>query len=187
MENSNRGPGETSEIVFSNACNSTMLEMDKINDVTKKTSLTVTVLGTGDFGRALTKRLSLSGYNVVMGSRSPESKKNCSILRSFQILSIDDACNHSEVVMLAIPREGYDRMVELYGKLLQNKIVVDVSNPTQASCDGSSHAEYLASLLPGARVVKGLNMVSAWTLENDVFGGSRQVFICGDDQAAKDQ
>lgn len=33
---------------------------------------TVSILGTGDFGRALGARLVQAGYNVVFGSRDPK-------------------------------------------------------------------------------------------------------------------
>ena len=155
-------------------------------DVTKEPRPSVTVLGTGDFGKALAKRLSLAGFDVVIGSRSPEQRSSCAALTNCPVLSVSDAVDRSHVIFFAIPREGYYNMAtSLKGTSLEGKIVIDVSNRAQASRDGPSHAEDLACLLPGTRVVKGFNVVSAWALENDVYGGSRLVYVCGDDPEAK--
>ena len=69
----------------------------------------------------------------------------------------------------------------------KGKIVVDVSNRTQTSFKELSNAEYLSSLLPKAHVVKGFNVISAWALEQDIYGGSRTVYICGDIAEAKEK
>ena len=74
-----------------------------------------------------------------------------------------------------------------FNLLSSGKIFVDVSNRTEAYDGGSSHAEYLAKLAPTAHVVKGFNVISAWALENDVYGGSKMVYLCGDNAEAKEK
>ena len=64
---------------------------------------------------------------------------------------------------------------------------MDVSNRSQATPDGRSQAEFLAQLAPTAHVVKGFNVISAWALENDIYGGSRMVYLCGDNDEAKEK
>ena len=64
---------------------------------------------------------------------------------------------------------------------------MDVSNRSQATPDGRSQAEFLAQLVPTAHVVKGFNVISAWALENDIYGGSRMVYLCGDNDEAKEK
>ena len=159
--------------------------MNELNNTSTEPRPTITILGTGDFGKALAQRLSMVGYDVVVGSRSPGKRSTSSL--SYRVSHINEAVNHSDIIFLAIPRDCYDQMISLLKTRVNNKILVDVSNRTQASCDGPSHAEYLASLAPGARVVKGFNVISAWALENDIYGGSRLVYICGDDPEAKQQ
>ncbi|XP_028409987.1 metalloreductase STEAP4-like [Dendronephthya gigantea] len=164
------------------------MEMDKLaNNSTTGPRSTITILGSGDFGRALTKRLSLAGYDVVIGSRNPERRQREATLLSYRVVSINEALNHSDIVFLAIPRDGYDATVTSLGPLLKGKILIDVSNRTQAAYESSSNAEYLASLVPDAHVVKGFNVISAWSLESDVYGGSRLVYVCGDDVTAKEK
>ncbi|XP_046864239.1 metalloreductase STEAP4-like [Xenia sp. Carnegie-2017] len=152
-----------------------------------KTQEKLTVLGTGDFGRALTKRLSTAGYHVVMGSRNPEKCRGLLHLLPFNIVSLNDALEHSDIIFLAIPLHGYDSLSTSLGSQLNGKIVVDVSNRTQTSFNELSNAEYLSSLLPKAHVVKGFNVISAWALEQDIYGGSRIVYICGDNAEAKEK
>ncbi|XP_046863465.1 metalloreductase STEAP4-like [Xenia sp. Carnegie-2017] len=132
----------------------------------------LTVLGTGDFCRALTKRLSTAGYHVVMGI-------------PFNIVSLNDALEHSDIIFLAISLHGYDSLLTSLGSQLNGKIVVHVSNRTQTSFNELSNAEDLSSLLPKAHVVKDFNVISAWALELDIYGGSRTVYICGDNAEAK--
>ena len=64
---------------------------------------------------------------------------------------------------------------------------MDVSNRSQTSPDDRSQAEFLARLAPTAHVVKGFNVISAWALENDNCNGSRMVYICGDNDEAKEK
>jgi predicted dinucleotide-binding enzyme len=68
------------------------------------------------------------------------------------------------------------------------KIIIDTTNqfigPGQL---GQVAAVFIAEQLPGARVVKALNTLYAWRLEDgpDVAGGKRVVCISGDDAEAK--
>jgi metalloreductase STEAP2 len=166
--------------------NQRAMEMDKLESISNKPRPTASVMGSGDFGKALAKRLLLAGYDVVIGSRSPDARKS-NHLFTCNVVSVEEASDFSDVIFLAIPRRGYDEMMKAIAERLNGKIVVDVSNRTKTSGDGVSHAEYLASLIPEARVVKGFNVISAWALENDIYGGSRLVYICGDHLESKEK
>lgn len=47
------------------------------------------------------------------------------------------------------------------------KILVDVSNNRRMNQYPQSNAEYLASLLPESIVVKGFNVISAWSMQQN--------------------
>ncbi|XP_062302392.1 metalloreductase STEAP3 [Osmerus eperlanus] len=143
----------------------------------------VGILGTGDFSRSLARRLVTSGFPVVVGSRNP---KRCSSLfpEDVEVTSQHQAASQADLVFVAIHPEHYSTLGSLR-EALAGKAVVDVSNSTCLNRDGPSQAEQLAAMFPECSVVKGFNVISAWTLQTGPRDGSRQVLICGDSSQAK--
>ncbi|XP_075684863.1 metalloreductase STEAP4-like [Rhinoderma darwinii] len=144
---------------------------------------TVCIFGTGDFGRSLGLKLLQCGYSVVFGSRNPNSSNL--IPKGAEILSHSEAAKKSAIIIIAIHREHYDFLTGL-ADVLKGKVLVDVSNNLKINQYPESNAEYLASLLPGCKVVKAFNTVSAWALQSGTLDASRQVFVCSDDAKAKE-
>jgi 8-hydroxy-5-deazaflavin:NADPH oxidoreductase len=74
-------------------------------------------------------------------------------------------------------------------------VVIDATNPVlqpgfrPAELNGSTSSEIVASLVPGARVVKTGNTLLRDVLESDPRqdGGHRVLFMSGDDADAKEQ
>ncbi|XP_036931419.1 metalloreductase STEAP4-like isoform X2 [Acanthopagrus latus] len=64
------------------------------------------------------------------------------------------------------------------------KVLVDLSNNLKKDMYPDANAAYLQRLVPGAAVVKGLNTLSAWALQNGLLAG-KQVFLCGNSAEAK--
>lgn len=145
---------------------------------------TVCIFGTGDFGRSLGYKLLQCGYVVVFGSRNPNFNSNL-IPRGAEVLSHAEAAMKSSVIIVAVHREHYD-FLKPFSDILKGKVLVDVSNNLKINQYPQSNAEHLASLLPGAKVVKAFNTVSAWALQSGTLDASRQVFLCGDDAKAKE-
>ncbi|KAM9102524.1 metalloreductase STEAP4-like, partial [Sarcophilus harrisii] len=144
--------------------------------------VSVCVFGTGDFGRSLGHKMFQCGYSVVFGSRNPEQSSLCH--KEIEVLSHAEAAQRSDIIIIAIHRDHY----KFLGKLaeeLQGKILVDVSNNLKINQYPESNAEYLAELVPGAKVVKAFNTISAWALQSGTLDASRQVFLCGDDKESK--
>ncbi|CAL8398406.1 unnamed protein product [Arctogadus glacialis] len=144
----------------------------------------VAVLGTGDFSRCLTTRLLRGGYHVVVGSRQPQRAAHL-FPHVVDVTHHEDAVAKAPLVFLAIRREHYPVLWDLK-HLLEGKILVDVSNNRRVNQYPESNAEYLASLLPQAVVVKGFNVISAWAMQQICpKDASRQVFICSDSLEAR--
>ncbi|NWS39743.1 STEA4 Metalloreductase, partial [Probosciger aterrimus] len=143
---------------------------------------TVCIFGTGDFGRALGHKMIQSGYPVVFGSRS--TKTSSLIPKGAEVLSHAEAAQKAAVIITAIQRQHYSFLTPLT-EILHGKVLVDVSNNLKINEHPESNAEYLAQLVPGAKVVKAFNTVSAWALQSGTLDASRQVFVCGDDMEAK--
>ena len=148
---------------------------------------TISILGTGDYGRALAKRFNHHGFKVICGSRNPGTRDLVSIdteLHSVVVTHIPECIKMSNVVFLAVPSTAWDSVLKPHESLLKEKILVDVSNKRLLKTQKESNAERLAEMLPSSQVVKGFNTISAYALEYDHSVGSRTVYICGDHSQA---
>ncbi len=159
-----------------------------------------TIIGAGNMGRGIATRLLSGGNSVVMMDRdNAEAQKLAGELRSAAKgnASVSAAAMGSpitsEAVILAIYYSSVPAVLSQYGSQLAGKIIVDITNPLNASFDdletspGSSAAEEIAKQAPsGAKVIKAFNTTFAGTLvSGQVAGQSLDVFIAGDDQQAK--
>ncbi|XP_043923433.1 metalloreductase STEAP4-like isoform X2 [Protopterus annectens] len=143
---------------------------------------TICIFGTGDFGRSLGYKLLQVGYNVVFGSRSQDSTPL--LPKGVEIMDYGEAAQRSSIIVLAIHREHYYFLTNL-SHILNGKVLVDVSNNQKVNQYPESNAQFLAQLVPNAKVVKAFNTVSAWSLQSGLLDASRQVFVCGDDSNSK--
>ena len=128
----------------------------------------VAVIGTGNFGKAITTKLMKSGVQVVVGSRNP----------SGPYVSIEKALQE-KIVIMAVPCFSWPNLP--LAKIQPGTIVIDCSNRiSKCLPSGVSQAELLQQMLPpGVQVVKGLNTISAYELENMKFSAGQQVPIAG--------
>ncbi|XP_041637571.1 metalloreductase STEAP3-like [Cheilinus undulatus] len=143
----------------------------------------VGILGTGDFSRSLARRLVASGYQVVVGSRTP--KRSVALFpEEAEVTSQMEAASQADLVFVAVFPEHHSTLEQLK-PALAGKTLVDVSNSLKVNREGPSNAEQLARLFPESCVVKGFNTISAWTLQTGPRDGSRQVFLCSNSSQAK--
>ncbi|KAK3852467.1 hypothetical protein Pcinc_040952 [Petrolisthes cinctipes] len=146
----------------------------------------VAVLGTGDYGRAIARRLVNNGYTVFVGSRDPNRNKIKQMVRDTgaSLTTQESAIASCDVVIVAVGRDYYDYLPL---QSLRAKILIDVSNNTEPRRGPHyrSNAEYLQGLVQDAKVVKGFNVLSAYALENGGLQGSKEVFLAGDHSDAK--
>lgn len=152
------------------------------SDRTEKKN-SICIFGTGDFGRSLGFKLAQSGFPVIFGSRTPE--KACLLPKGVEVLGHAEAARKCSLIIVAVQREHYGKFLRELEDDLDGKVLVDVSNNLKINQYPESNAEYLAQLLPGAKVVKAFNTVSAWSLQSGTLDASRQVFVCSDDNEAK--
>lgn len=147
------------------------------------------IVGTGDFARALAKRLIFSGYDVILGSRVPETRHLSAFddcLCGVQLTSLDECITRCDVIVAAIHMENFKGTLGPRADLLSGKIVVDVSNRANRY-SAVSNAEFLQSIIPDAVVVKAFNSVSAYVLEDQTAVASGRVFVASDDQPARER
>ena len=149
----------------------------------------VGIIGTGDFARALAKRLLFSGYDVILGSRTPERKRlalNDECSSGIRIVTTGDCIQSVSIIFLAIHVDHFKEFVDANEGILENKIIIDVSNRDRTSGD-QSNAEFLQNLVPKSIVVKAFNVISAFAMENDYNTCSRQVFIASNSEDGRTQ
>jgi predicted dinucleotide-binding enzyme len=159
----------------------------------------VTIIGTGNMARGIGTRLLAGGHSVTLLSRNPAGA--AALVSDLQKVAAKGAGVRVEalgspidspVVVLAVAYRVAGDLVRGESERLAGKILVDVTNPLNASYDGlvtggSSAAEELAKLLPAStRVVKAFNTTFAGTLvAGQVAGQPLDVFVAGDDAEAK--
>lgn len=137
--------------------------------------MTIAILGLGNMGKGLAKRLD-GKADLVLASRSGGTTYAAAVAKA-------------DIVVLALP---YAAALEAAGTLdLSGKIVVDISNPITADYSGltightTSAAEEIAAVAKGARVVKAFNTIFAGLFDTPASATANvPVFVAGNDEAA---
>jgi len=151
-------------------------------------------LGAGGIGQALAGHIAKAGYEVVVSnSRGAASLADVvSRLGPLAKAGAREEAARADVVVLAV------QWPQLQSALTglpawEGRILIDATNPVvgpgmrTADLSGSTSSEIVASLAPGARVVKAGNTLLRAVLAADPqeAGGRRVLFMSGDDAAAK--
>jgi len=166
------------------------------------TSYRIAVIGgTGPQGKGLAYRFAKHGHKVVLGSRSSERAEAAAAEIRERVPSGEvsgagnvDAAAAAEVVLLAVPYDGHDELVDDLAPVLEGRTVISCVNPLGfdkqgpygLDVQGGSAAESAARIVPGATVVGAFHHVSAVTLWGDAeYLDHEDVLVCGDDEDAK--
>jgi predicted dinucleotide-binding enzyme len=143
--------------------------------------------------RAIGTRAVAAGRSLQVLSRSPEhAAKLAAELGADTISGGLGDVPEGDIVVLALYFGPAKEVATHYGDTLSGKTVVEISNPTDPDTfdsltvePGSSAAEEIAALLPGAHVVKAFNTTFAGPLAAGVTGGMPlDVFIASDSEDA---
>lgn len=158
------------------------------------------ILGTGDVGRALGDGFLALGHEVKMGSRDAGNEKGAAWARKSgpraSIGTFEESARFGDVVLVATLWSGTENALRLAGpENLEGKVVIDTTNPltfapgeppSLALGHTDSAGEQVQRWLPSARVVKAFNIVGNQFMFRPQFpGGPPDMFICGNDPAAK--
>ena len=158
---------------------------------------TVGVLGgTGPQGRGLGLRLALAGYEVVLGSRSPEragdAARGLCAEHGVDGALLAGGGNHEaaarDIVIVAVPFDGVRPLLEPLGEMLAGSIVISCVNPMGFDREGpypipipeGSATELIAELAPAARVFGAFHNVPAGRLTRDLGPLDMDVLVTGD-------
>ena len=159
------------------------------------------VLGSGIVGRVLASAFLKEGHSVMLGTRNIskeevtkwQTENSGGLLGSFQ-----ETAQFGEIIVLAVSGLAVEDAITLAGKEhFFEKTVIDATNPIAAVPPDNgvlkffttledSLMERIQQILPDARLVKAFNSVgNAFMYKPDFPGGTPTMFICGNDDGAK--
>lgn len=158
------------------------------------------ILGSGAVAKALAKGLIGLGYEVMLGSRSPEklTEWQASEGANAKAGTFEAAAQFGEMLVLAVKGSGALNAIREAGiENLKGKTIIDATNPIAdvPPVDGvlqfftgpnSSLMEQLQLEAPDAHFVKAFNSVGSSEMVHPQFNGIKPtMFICGNDEGAK--
>lgn len=157
--------------------------------------------GTGPQGKGLAYRFAAAGHPVVIGSRSAARAHGIArdigtrLGNEILVTGADnvEATQRSEIIVLAVPYEGYADLVRELRRHLTGKPVISCINPIGfddagpfgLELPGSSAAEEVQRIAPEALVVGAFHHLSAKTLWRSPEALDDDVLVCGDNVEAK--
>ena len=149
-------------------------------------------MGAGRIGGNCATQLAKGGHEVKLSGRDP-SKLEPLVAEIGDAASVGtpaEAAEFGEVVVIAVPWDGFDDAVASAGSL-DGKIVIDTTNQYGSSempGEGETGASFHAARVPGARYTKSFNtLTSAFQAEAAFRPEADRVvqWVCGDDEEAK--
>jgi predicted dinucleotide-binding enzyme len=155
--------------------------------------MNITIIGTGNMARGIATRALEGGHSVtLLGTEQAKAEALAAELPGeAQAGAVGDPLS-GDVVVLAVWYQAVPDLLARYGDQLDGRVVVDITNPVDPetyaplTVEAGSVAQEIAATVPGARVVKAFNTTFAGTLvEGTVAGTPLDVFVAGDDDAAK--
>jgi predicted dinucleotide-binding enzyme len=161
----------------------------------------IAILGTGEVGKALARGFLATGHDVMMGAREAGNPKAAAFVaetggKATQG-SFADAAKFGELAVLCTLGAANAAVLAAAGPHLGGKILVDTTNPLDFSkgmppsllrSGNDSGGEEVQRLVPTAKVVKAWNTVGNPHMFRPEFpGGPPDMFIAGNDEAAKAQ
>ena len=165
----------------------------------------VGILGTGVVGETIASALASKEHFVMMGSRTANNEKAGTWAKKAgkyaSVGTFNDAAIFGDVIFLCLSGEhALDVVKSLNPGVIDNKIVVDVSNPLDFTkgmppriLDGlgnsTSLGEEIQKALPNSYVVKALNTVNYKLMVDAraVGHADHNLFVCGNNPDAKNK
>ncbi|MEZ0375017.1 MAG: NADPH-dependent F420 reductase [Candidatus Sericytochromatia bacterium] len=155
----------------------------------------VTIVGYGNMGSGLAKRIAAAEHQVVLTGRNLDKAQAVATESGggIRVLPAAEAASDADIIIAATPYAGQVEALRELGDL-DGKTVVDISNPVKPDNSGlevgtsTSAAEEIAKALPGARVIKAFNTIFAPIFSEDPdfgHGTKAQVMYAGDDRTSK--
>jgi 8-hydroxy-5-deazaflavin:NADPH oxidoreductase len=147
--------------------------------------------GTGDFGRALAKRLSAAGDDVAIGSRDADRAQSAAAELGVEGGPNQEVVRGAELVVLAVAAGAAVQTAKSLARAIGATPLLSVASElrfgdggVRPGSEGASVAEQVAEVVPGP-VAAGLHSLAASTLAGSRAPGE-DALVCGDDASAKE-
>lgn len=159
----------------------------------------VGIFGSGTVARTLAAGFFKHGHEMKLGTRHPEKLADWAAQNpAIGVGDFSEAAGFGEVVVLAVKGSAAGSVLRAGGvENLNGKVVIDATNPIADAPPVNGVLKFFTSLedslmeqlqreFQAARFVKAFNSVGAACMVNPQFkGGKPTMFVCGDDEAAK--
>ena len=173
------------------------------------------ILGTGVVAQTIAPKLVELGYQVTIGTRNvtktlaqsernlyggPPFKEWHKQNQKVKIGTFSDAAESGDIIFNCIKGDAVLNALKLFeAEIVNGKTVVDISNPLDFSkgmppslvpelINTNSLAEEIQRRLPGANVIKALNIVNCEIMVNPrKSGGDPTMFVAGNSPKAKEE
>jgi 8-hydroxy-5-deazaflavin:NADPH oxidoreductase len=167
------------------------------------------ILGTGGVGKAFAVKLTELGHQVMIGTRdvsSTMSRKETGFSDfvaqnpKVQVGTFKEAAMHGDIIINVTKGSNTLDVIKSTGEALNNKILMDVTNPLDFSkgmppclipelSNTTSLGEEIQKAIPKANVVKTLNTMWNGLMINPnlLANGNHINYICGDNSDAKNK
>jgi 8-hydroxy-5-deazaflavin:NADPH oxidoreductase len=153
-------------------------------------------IGIGNVGGTLAKKLGAKGHTICLGVRDVHKNENNELQTTIgghaTVVGVRDCILKSDIIFLATPWSAVESVIKEHAKVLENKILIDCTNPLKADLSGltisgeASGAEFIQNLLPKTKVVKAFNTVGFNIMESPTMKDHRAVmYFCGNDSNAR--
>ena len=150
------------------------------------------IIGAGKVGQALAGSATKAGHTVTISASNPEHAREAAAATNSQAASSNkEAVEGADLIVLAVPADKVDEVVDALTPDLDGKVIIDVTNrinpqdPGQV-LDGSSTAERIQKRVPKAHVMKAFNYAFASRMADPTIHGTQlDGYVAGDDEAAK--
>jgi NADPH-dependent F420 reductase len=167
--------------------------------MSEKTPLIAIIGGTGALGGALARRWARAGRDVIIGSRSSSKAEEAAAAlqtelgaRAVRGMSNADAAAAADIIVIAVPFQTHETILNEIAAAAAGKIVVDTTVPlvppkvsrVQLPPEGSAAVITQTRLGRGATVLSAFHNVSAQKLAKDD-DLDCDILVFGDDKAAR--
>ena len=162
----------------------------------------VGIIGSAAVGQTLAKAFKSEGYDVMLGTRNTSKEEVVKFKNEnagINIGTFKDTAAFGEVLVLATGGNVIEEAIKLAGiENFSDKVVIDATNPIAPAPPANGVLKFFTSLddslmeriqklIAGGKVVKAFNSVgNALMYKPKLQGGTPTMFICGNDDAAKE-